>query len=152
MTLKEFVDLLKDNNEKKVHFVLPTNRFIPSNFHVTEVGLSQKHFVDCGGTYRNKQSIQVQLWASTDTDHFIVASKFESIVEKSINGLKVFFDSNLDYESLLVEVEYEDENDTSSTYVIESCELSSNGCNFRLGPVHTTCLAPEKCGVGTNCC
>ena len=152
MTLKEFIGFLKCNNEKKIHFILPSNKFLPLNFHVTEVGLSQKHFVDCGGTYRNKESIQIQLWNSTDTEHFILASKFESIVEKSIGGLKTFFNSNLDYESLLVEVEYEDENDTSSIYTVESCELSSNGCNFRLGSIHTTCLAPEKCGVEANCC
>ena len=32
-----------------VNFKLPDGSYLPSHFHVTEVGLVTKHFIDCGG-------------------------------------------------------------------------------------------------------
>jgi len=31
-------------------FKLPEGTYLPAHFHMTEVGLVTKHFVDCGGT------------------------------------------------------------------------------------------------------
>jgi len=35
-----------------IGFKLPDGQLIPVHFHVTEVGLINKHFIDCGGTER----------------------------------------------------------------------------------------------------
>ena len=34
-------------------FVQPNGVFVPRHFHITEIGLVTKHFIDCGGTVRN---------------------------------------------------------------------------------------------------
>ena len=35
-----------------VNFKLPSGEYVPEHFHVTEVGLVTKHFIDCGGVER----------------------------------------------------------------------------------------------------
>jgi hypothetical protein len=35
-----------------VNFQLPDGSFVPEHFHVTEVGLITRHFIDCGGVER----------------------------------------------------------------------------------------------------
>ena len=42
---------------------------VPSHFHVTEVGKITKHFIDCGGTVRNEEVVNFQLWQADDYDH-----------------------------------------------------------------------------------
>ncbi len=37
-----------------INFKLPDNTYLPVHFHVTEVGLVTKHFIDCGGTERRE--------------------------------------------------------------------------------------------------
>lgn len=44
-----------------VNFMLPNNQFVPENFHVTEVGLISKHFIDCGGTERTEKSSELSI-------------------------------------------------------------------------------------------
>lgn len=39
-----------------VNFQLPNGTFVPEHFHVTEVGIITKNFVDCGGKVRRKSS------------------------------------------------------------------------------------------------
>ncbi len=51
MKLSEFKLYLK--NVKKVEFQLPNGDYIPPHFHVTEVGLNSKKFIDCGSNIRN---------------------------------------------------------------------------------------------------
>jgi hypothetical protein len=36
-------------NLENVTFMLPNGSFVPEHFHVTEVGLVTKNFIDCGG-------------------------------------------------------------------------------------------------------
>ena len=37
------------NTAEAVNFQLPTGEFVAEHFHVTEIGLVTKHFIDCGG-------------------------------------------------------------------------------------------------------
>ena len=46
---------------KEVTFVLPNGGHVPPHFHVTEVGKSSKHYVDCGGTVRTEEVVTFQL-------------------------------------------------------------------------------------------
>ena len=50
MTLTEIKSILK--NLDTISLKLPDGSLVPSHFHVTEVGKSSKHFIDCGGTLR----------------------------------------------------------------------------------------------------
>ena len=52
-----------------IAFQLPNGELVPSHFHVTEVGKVTKHFIDCGGTVRQEEVINFQLWEANDYDH-----------------------------------------------------------------------------------
>ena len=52
-----------------VTFQLPNGTFVPEHFHVTEVGLVTKNFIDCGGTVRNETVVNFQLWDANDFEH-----------------------------------------------------------------------------------
>jgi hypothetical protein len=57
------------NSVEAVSFILEDGTVIPEHFHVTEVGLVTKNFIDCGGTIRKETVINFQLWNANDFDH-----------------------------------------------------------------------------------
>ena len=63
-----------------VAFVLPNGNFIPKHFHVTEIGVVTKDFIDCGGTLRQEKSVNFQLWTADDFDHRIAPQKLLDII------------------------------------------------------------------------
>ena len=117
---------------KEVTFKLPNGTTIPEHFHVTEVGMIKKHFIDCGGTVRIENVINFQLWEANDFDHRLAPQKLLSIIELSEKVLAI--------EDNEVEVEYQ--SDTIGKY-----GLHFNGTNFELTTKTTNCLASDKCGI-----
>lgn len=143
MTLAEFRKALERHPGQAMHFMLPDNSFVPSHYHITEVGRVRKDFVDCGGTVRSATSCLLQIWVATDVDHRLESGKLAKIVDIAMPLLQA--------EDLPVEVEYEQE--VISQYPIGGMEITPSGLLFYLGTKHTACLAPEKCKVGdTGCC
>ena len=63
-----------------VTFQLPNGTFVPEHFHVTEVGLVTKNFIDCGGTVRNETVVNFQLWDANDFEHRLKPKKFLDII------------------------------------------------------------------------
>ena len=45
-----------------VNFKLPNGEYVPEHFHVTEVGMVSKHFIDCGGVERREEVVNFQLF------------------------------------------------------------------------------------------
>ncbi|MCR9227496.1 MAG: DUF6428 family protein [Flavobacteriaceae bacterium] len=115
-----------------IAFQLPNGELVPNHFHVTEVGKVTKHFIDCGGTVRNEEVVNFQLWNANDYDHRLHPEKLVHIIELS--------QKTLDIGDLEVEVEYQGE-------TIEKFALDFDGKNFLLTPKETDCLAKDKCGV-----
>lgn len=115
-----------------VNFKLPDGSTLPPHFHVTEIGLVTKHFIDCGGTERRETVANFQLWEAGDYDHRLAPQKFLHILDvcKKVLGED-------DYE---IEVEYQ-----QST--IGKFDLSFNGTDFILSNKYTACLAQEACGI-----
>ena len=66
MKLSEIKALL--NTVASVDFRLPDGSFVPEHFHVTEVGVVTKHFIDCGGTVRNEKVANFQLMEDLDIE------------------------------------------------------------------------------------
>lgn len=122
----------KLNQLDKIAFQLPNGELVPNHFHVTEVGKVTKHFIDCGGTVRNEEVANFQLWDADDYDHRLHPEKLLSIIELS---QKV-----LDIGDLDIEVEYQGE-------TIGKFGLDFEGENFLLTTKKTDCLARENCGV-----
>jgi hypothetical protein len=116
----------------KVQFVLPSGTTVPEHFHVTEIGLIDKKFIDCGGTIRQEKAVNFQLWSSKDTDHRLQPGKLTDIIALS--------ERVLDIEDLEVEVEYQSE-------TIGKYGLDFNGKSFQLVTKKTGCLALDQCGV-----
>ena len=86
---------------ENVNFELPNGSILPQHFHVTEVGMITKNFIDCGGTIRRESVVNFQLWNADDTDHRIEATKLLSIISLS--------EKMLDMSDEEIEVEYQTE-------------------------------------------
>lgn len=115
-----------------IEFQLEDGTFVPEHLHVTEVGMVTKRFIDCGGTIRNVEVINFQLWDANDDEHRLKPTKLLNIVKLSEEKLRL-----ADAE---IEVEYQ-----SNT--IGKYDLDFNGKNFVLKNKATACLAQDACGV-----
>ena len=120
------------NSIKEINFLLPNGTLVPKHFHVTEVGLITKHFIDCGGTVRHEKVANFQLWEANDYDHRVAPQKLLSILSLS--------EKILGKEDLEIEVEYQ-------TETIGKYGLEFNGKEFVLTPKKTNCLASDSCGI-----
>lgn len=130
MKLSEIKNIL--NTVENVAFVLENGTQVPEHFHVTEVGVITKNFIDCGGTIRNEKVINFQLWNANDFDHRLKPKKLLDIITLSEKVLEIG-----DYE---IEVEYQ-------TETIGKYDLNFNGGNFLLLNKKTACLAEDQCGI-----
>ncbi len=130
MKLSEIKHILSGANS--VNFLLPDGTSVPEHFHVTEVGMVSKHFIDCGGKMRTEKKVNFQLWNANDTDHRLKPGKLLGIIALS--------EKKLGIEDLEIEVEYQ--SNTIGRYGLEF-----NGKYFILIAKHTDCLAKENCGI-----
>lgn len=120
------------SNVSAVNFVQANGTFVPRHFHITEIGLVTKNFIDCGGELHNEQTASMQIWVAEDMEHRLVPAKLLAIIEFS---KKVLADADPE-----VEVEYQTE--TIGKYTLEF-----DGENFLLIPTYTDCLAKSTCGI-----
>lgn len=134
MKLSEIKSTLENLNE--VIFQLPNGEFVPQHFHITEVGIITRHFIDCGGSMRNEQTVNFQLWEDGDYDHRLGNKKLHDII--TLSEKKLGIDDNLE-----VEVEYQGT-------TIGKYHLDFNGEHFVLVNTQTDCLAKDKCGIPTS--
>lgn len=115
-----------------VSFKLPNGNLIPPHFHVTEIGLVTKHFIDCGGTERIEKLINFQLWTANDFEHRLSTQKLLDIIALS--------ESKLGIGDLEIEVEHQGE-------TIGKYGLEFNEGHFNLISKQTACLSPDACGI-----
>jgi len=130
MKLSEVKQILP--NIEQLIFQLPNGEFVPTHFHVTEVGEITKKFIDCGGKLRNEKVINFQLWNADDYNHRLHPEKLLHIIELS--------EKTLNLEDLEIEVEYQAE-------TIGKFGLDFINNNFKLTSKQTDCLAKDNCGV-----
>ncbi|MCZ4245113.1 DUF6428 family protein [Pedobacter punctiformis] len=133
MKLSEIKNYL--THTEGVNFQLENGAMVPENFHVTEVGIITKDFIDCGGTIRHEKVANFQLWDANDFEHRLKPNKLLSIISLS--------EKVLGMEDLEIEVEYQAE-------TIGKYDLGFDGQNFLLLSKKTACLAADKCGVPTE--
>lgn len=116
----------------EVNFLLPDGTKVPEHFHITEVGMVDKQFIDCGGVVRRERVANFQLWEANDFDHRLKPEKMRNIIELSEKVLAL--------PDMEVEVEYQ-----SST--IGKYDLDFRDGNFHLVAKQTACLASDQCGI-----
>jgi hypothetical protein len=117
---------------ENVEFQLENGAFVPEHFHITEVGMITKNFIDCGGVIRTEKVVNFQLWNADDFEHRLKPNKLLHIIQLS--------EEKLGIEDLEIEVEYQ--SDTIGKYSLEF-----NGKIFLLKSKTTTCLASDACGI-----
>ena len=115
-----------------VKFILPNGNPIPNHFHVTEVGVITKNFIDCGGMIREHKAISFQLWTADDFDHRLAPQKLLDIIN--------LFEKNITKDNLEIEVEYQLD-------TIGKFGLDFDGNNFLLTNKKTDCLDKDKCKI-----
>ena len=120
------------SNTETVNFVLQNGTIVPEHFHVTELGVVTKHFIDCGGIIRFEKVANFQLWNANDFEHRLKPTKLLDIIKLS--------EEKLGMEDLEIEVEYQAE-------TIGKYDLEFNGKNFVLISKQTSCLAAYSCGI-----
>lgn len=130
MKLSEIKEILA--KAESVNFKLGNGTMVPEHFHVTEVGIVSKDFIDCGGIVRHEKVANFQLWDANDFEHRLKAGKLLNIISLS--------EKVLGMEDLEIEVEYQAE-------TIGKYDLGHDGDNFLLLAKQTACLAPDQCGV-----
>jgi hypothetical protein len=131
MNLNEIKEILSSLDA--VIFQLPDKSVVPEHFHVTEVGMITKNFIDCGGKVREEKVINFQLWEAGDYDHRLAPIKLVNIIELSEKVLNIS-------PELAIEVEYQSE-------TIGKYGLDFDGSNFQLTSKVTACLASDSCGI-----
>jgi len=117
---------------ENVEFQLENGTFVPEHFHVTEVGMIAKNFIDCGGVIRTEKVVSFQLWNADDFEHRLKPNKLLNIIKLS--------EEKLGIEDFEIEVEYQ--TDTIGKY-----DLEFNGKTFLLKNKTTACLAQDTCGI-----
>jgi hypothetical protein len=117
---------------ENVEFRLENGKFVPEHFHVTEIGMVTKNFIDCGGTIRKEEKVNFQLWNADDYGHRLKPGKLLHIIKLSEEKLEIG-----DFE---IEVEYQDQ-------TIGKYDLEFNGQHFVLKNKLTACLAEDACGI-----
>ena len=130
MQLSELKKQLSTLNS--LNFVLSNGKSVPFHFHITEIGLSTKHFIDCGGNIHVEKLANIQLWVAQDLDHRLKPSGLSKISDLS---KKILGDEDLE-----IEVEYQ-------TETIGKYSLEFEKGNFVLVAKHTDCLAKAECGT-----
>lgn len=130
MKLSEFRQYL--NSQDGLGFSLPDGSHVPAHFHVTEIGMATKQFIDCGGTNRKEHHAVMQLWSSIDLHHRLKAETLAGIIDKA----EVLF-NGLDPE---VEIEYQQE-------TIGRFGLAVEEGSLYLKSLQTDCLAQDQCGI-----
>jgi len=131
MKLSEFKKSIE--NVETFTIQLPNGTTVPAHFHITEMGLLTKNFIDCGNTIREEKAVTFQVWFAGDVEHRLEPNKVFKIIDAS---KKLIGDQDLE-----LEVEYQTET-TIGKFGMEF----DNGI-FILTPKETTCLASDHCGI-----
>lgn len=130
MKLSQIKELL--GQIKGLEFQFEDESFVPAHFHITEIGLVHKSYIDCGGKLRDEKNINFQLWTDEDVTHRLTPEKLLQIIHLA--------EQKLGLEDLQIEVEYQSQ-------TIGRYGLDFNGKHFRLKNTYTACLAMDACGI-----
>ena len=132
MTLQEFKNSLE--NRSDLSLIIENGIKIPAYFHITEMGVKTKYFMDCGGVMRKDSKITFQLWTSDDYEHRLSCYKLSAIIKKVESLIKE------DLDNLEIEMEYQN-------YTIGVYSVNLIDDIYILEPTLTDCLAKEACGI-----
>jgi hypothetical protein len=130
MKLSEFKSHLE--GMQSLSFIQPNGSPVPAHFHITEAGVTTKHFIDCGGVERIEKYLSFQLWVADDVQHRLSPLKLLGIIDMAHSIIGI--------DDPEVEVEYQG-------VTIGRFGIDIEYSQFILTPKLTNCLAPDRCGI-----
>lgn len=153
MKFSTFKAALAENPNCTLALLLPNGESLPAHFHITEVGRTEKKFVDCGGKIRDLALVSLQVWVAADVNHRLAAGKLDAIFDKA-SALLGGDDP---------EMQVECQESTIGLFAIEDVGVENGSLVFTLANRHTACLALEVCvpesseeescrGIAAGCC
>lgn len=135
MKLGTLKNALTAHSDRNLAFILPDGDLVPAHAHITEVGLTQKRFLDCGGKRRLQSFVSLQIWVADDTEHRLPASKLSAILDKA--------EEILGTDDPEVQVECQD--GSIKLFAVSAFEVAGDLLTFSLANKQTACLAMETC-------
>lgn len=155
MKTQEFLTLIAEHQDKSLLFEYLPNKFVGTNYHITEVKHITIDSVDCGAQTDAWKETIIQLWESPldilNTKH-MSAYKALAILKK-VGTMKPY--------TLDAEVKFEYSNSTFHTaqLFVNDYEIKDQNLILKLGVKKTECKASEVCGIVeeikekvTSCC
>jgi hypothetical protein len=143
MKLKEFINVLEQNQKKELIFAYGLDKYAGANYHLTEVKNVLFDTVDCGGRSDQWKETHLQLWESPKeigkTD-FMKVDKILSIL-KRVNGIKP-----LDINTT-IKIEYGNADFHTSIMDISEVISQQDRIVVKLYTEATLCKANESCGI-----
>lgn len=143
MKTQEFLDLLKENQNKSLVFEYRKGALVGANYHITEVKNITIDAVDCGARTDFWKETIIQLWespAELNKTEYMSAYKAQGILNK-VHKMRPM--------ELSAEVKFEYSNaefHTAQLFVNE-VEVDNSRILIRMGVEKTDCKAKEECGV-----
>ena len=143
MKTQEFLNVLKENERKALLFEYQENKFVDTNYHITEVKNTVINSVDCGGKSDAWNETVIQLWESPEEKgkiEYLKSDKALSILERvhSMHPL----DGNA-----IVQFEYSNEVFHKAHLEVQHIEVTDSKIIVQLFVSQTDCKAKDTCGV-----
>ena len=156
MKTEEFLTVLSENPTKELLFEYQPDRFVGTNYHITEIKNIQVKSVDCGGRSDAWNETIIQLWESPNEigkSNYMQVDKALSIIER-VNSIhpvdqkaQVFF-------------EYSNPQFHKANLEIHNVALTSDKLIIKLFVSETDCKAKTPvaeveevgCCSGSKCC
>ncbi|UOB16175.1 DUF6428 family protein [Abyssalbus ytuae] len=146
MTTAEFLNLLKEQQDKSLLFEYSNNHLVGANYHITEVKNTTYDTVDCGGGTNFWKETIVQLWESPTEigkRDYMTVYKALSILKK-VNRIKPMD------ESTEIKFEYGNKKFHTSQLFVNDYEISEKKLIIKLAVEKTDCKAKEICCAPEN--
>lgn len=137
MNFHDFSEHIQNSTAFQIDIHLPTIGSMPAHFHITEVGVVSKEFVDCGGIRRSEAACVLQTLVAHDEDHRLAPKKLAGILSKAASlGL-----------SGELPVELEIQGKTIEYWRVRDARTDNDRLVIDLEAKQTACLAPDRCGL-----
>jgi len=143
MKTVEFLSLLESHKNKSLLFYYAPDKWVDTNYHITEVKHLKIDSVDCGSKEDSWNETIVQLWESpSDKGKIDYMSTFKaSGILKKVGKMKPY-----DLESEL-KIEYSNPSFHTAQLFIDRVEHTDKELRFYLSVSATDCKAKDACGI-----
>lgn len=143
MTTSKFLSILENHKDKSLIFEYQPEKWVPANYHITEVKNITIDAVDCGARADSWKETIIQLWESPSEigkTEFMTAQKALGILNK-VDGMRTM-ERN-------AEIKFEYGNDSFHTAQLFVSDFSYDDQKLILSLVveKTDCKAKDECEV-----